>query len=142
MTFVSKTFNELTAGELYEIMKSRNEIFLLEQRIICQELDDMDYKCLHCWLEENGRVVAYLRVYEEESGTLKMGRVLTLTHGQGIGRTLMEKSFEAIERVYGKRKLCINAQIHAVGFYEKFGFVATSGEFLEEGVVHIAMELV
>ncbi|MBE7032456.1 MAG: GNAT family N-acetyltransferase [Ruminococcaceae bacterium] len=140
--FKSKTFDNLTTTELYEIIKSRTEVFLLEQSIVCQDLDDMDYKSLHCFIEENGRVIAYLRAFMEDSetGTVKVGRVLTLDHGKGIGRELMKKSLEEIKKTFNCSKIHINSQKHAVGFYEKFGLKTCSDEFLEEGVVHISME--
>ena len=49
MVFEAKWFNDLSAAELYEILKSRSEVFLLEQNIICQDMDDVDYKSLHCY---------------------------------------------------------------------------------------------
>lgn len=140
--FKSKTFDNLTTTELYEIIKSRTEVFLLEQNIVCQDLDDMDYKSLHCFIEENGRVIAYLRAFMEDGNaeTVKVGRVLTLDRGKGIGRELMKKSLEEIKKTFNCKRLHINSQKHAVGFYEKFGFKTCSDEFLEEGVVHISME--
>ena len=63
MNFISKKFNELTTVELYEILKSRTEIFLLEQRIICQDLDNKDYESLHCFFVDGERVIAYLRAF-------------------------------------------------------------------------------
>ncbi len=143
MKFKAKNFNELTTTELYEILKSRAEIFLLEQKIICQDLDDIDYDSIHFFLENDNRVVAYLRAFYKNSDKteVKIGRVLTLEHGSGIGRNLMEKSISEIKKSFKCEKICINAQKHAVGFYEKFGFKVTSGEFLEEGIVHVSMEL-
>ena len=141
MVFKSKTFDELTTTELYEIIKSRTEVFLLEQNIVCQDLDDMDYKSLHCFMEQDGRVIAYLRAFSEDSETVKVGRVLTLSHGNGTGRELMEKSLEVIKKNFNCKKIHISSQKHAVGFYEKFEFKTCSGEYMEEGVLHIAMEL-
>ena len=141
MNFYAKTFEELSTKQLYEILKSRAEIFLLEQNIVCQDLDGIDYKSLHCFFEEGGRIIAYLRAYLLDKGIVKIGRVLTLTHGKGTGRALMEKSLDAITSHFSPEKICINAQKHAVGFYEKFGFKVTSEEFLEEGVPHLSMEL-
>ena len=141
MNFYAKTFEELSNKQLYEILKSRAEIFLLEQNIVCQDLDGIDYKSLHCFFEEDDRIIAYLRAYLLDKGIVKIGRVLTLTHGKGTGRALMEKSLAAINSHFSPEKICINAQKHAVGFYEKFGFKVTSEEFLEEGVPHLSMEL-
>lgn len=141
MEFISKVFDELTNNELYEILKSRNEVFLLEQKIICQDLDDVDYKSRHCFILENGRVAAYLRAFYIDENTVRIGRVLTISHGKGMGRELMDKSIKVIIEKMPCLKIYIEAQKHAVGFYEKHGFVVTSGEFLDEGIVHLAMEL-
>ena len=143
MQFKVKQFEELTTAELYEILKSRSEIFLLEQNIICQDMDDVDYDSLHCFLQENGRITAYLRAYykEDDASVIKLGRVLSLKHGIGLGTRLMQESIDYIRANLPCEKLSINAQCHAVGFYERFGFRVVSDEFLEEGVPHVAMDL-
>ena len=142
MEFVAKFFGDLTATEVYEILKSRSEIFMLEQNIRCLDMDDMDYRSRHCFLEDNGRVVAYLRAFytDDSKCSVKIGRVLTLQHGKGIGRLLMEKAIIDLQNTLHCKKLCVDSQKHAVGYYEKFGFNPISGEFLEEGIPHIAME--
>ncbi|MBQ9914583.1 MAG: GNAT family N-acetyltransferase, partial [Clostridia bacterium] len=65
---------------------------------------------------------------------------LTLAHGRGIGRQLMEESMAAIQKHFACTKISLHAQKQAVGFYEKLGFSVVSDEFLEEGVVHLSME--
>ena len=50
MEFFAKTFDELTTKELYEILKSRSQIFTIEQNIHCQDMDDIDYNSLHCYI--------------------------------------------------------------------------------------------
>lgn len=138
-----KSFSELTTGELYEILKSRLEIFMLEQRIICQDLDDVDYVSSHYFFTDGGRITAYLRAFEGESkDVLMMGRVLTLVHKKGIGSELMTKTIEHIKATTNYKKISLHAQKTAIGFYEKLGFVTVSPEFLEEGVVHVTMECV
>lgn len=143
MVFISKKFNELTPAELYEILKSRAVVFLMEQNIHYVDMDGVDYKSLHCFFEDNGKVAAYLRAYyaDESRETVKIGRVLTVKHGCGTGRALMEQSIAAISQKMKCRKICMDAQKHAEDFYKKFGFKSVSGDFLEEGVVHVAMEL-
>ena len=143
MQFKVKRFGELTTAELYEILKSRSEIFLLEQNIVCQDMDDVDYDSLHCFLQENGRITAYLRAYykEDDASVIKLGRVLSLEHGVGLGTRLMQESIDYIKIHLPCEKLSINAQCHAVGFYERFGFMVVSDEFLEEGVPHVVMDL-
>ena len=141
--FAAKKFKELNTKELYEILRARAEIFVMEQNINYQDMDGTDYKSLHCFFSENDKVTAYLRAYYQNENTdeVKIGRVLTLRHGGGLGRKLMEESLAAIIDKMPCSKMCMDAQKHAVGFYEKFGFRAVSGEFMEEGIVHIAMEL-
>ncbi len=143
MDFISKKFDELTTTELYEILKSRAEIFLLEQRIICQDLDDIDYKSLHCFLYDEQRVVAYLRAFlnEENTGEVMIGRVLSLEHKKGLGTELVKRSMNEIKSCFACKKIKVHAQTHAVGFYEKFGFEVVSDTFLEECVPHVTMEL-
>ena len=142
MNFKGKRFAELTTYELYEILKARCAVFMLEQNIICQDMDDVDHASRHCFLEQDGRVVAYLRAFytDETCSCVRIGRVLTVQHGIGWGRELMEYSLAYICKEMSCDKICIDAQKHAIGFYEKFGFRITSGEFLEEGVVHVCME--
>lgn len=141
--FTAKMFDGLTAKELYEILKARAEIFIIEQKINYQDMDDVDYRSLHCFFREKEKVTAYLRAYYKNDGsdTVQIGRVLTLEHGCGLGRRLMEESIRAVKNKMPCARICMDAQKHAVGFYEKFGFKTVSDEFLEEGIVHIAMEL-
>lgn len=143
MEFEAKYFNELSASELYEILKSRSEIFLLEQRIICQDMDDADYDSLHCFMTDGKRVVAYLRAFPEKDNKecVVMGRILTLVHKKGTGTKLMKKSIEVVKHQFNAERIHIHAQKQAVGFYEKMGFKIISDEFLEEGVVHVTMEM-
>lgn len=141
MIFKVKTFDELTTKELYEILKARCEIFLLEQRIICQDMDDVDYKSLHCFFEDDGKVAACLRAYYLDDNTVKIGRVLTRVHGTGLGKRLMDESLAAIKERMPCKKIHVSAQKHAAGFYAMAGFKVTSGDYLEEGVVHVAMEM-
>lgn len=141
MDFIVKSFSELSLVELYEIIKSRSQIFLLEQNIICQDLDDVDYSSIHCFFFDGKRVTAYLRAFCLEKDVVTIGRVLTLEHGKGLGSELMEKSIEEIKKRFECKKISIHAQKQAVAFYEKIGFHISSDEFLEEGVIHVTMEM-
>lgn len=143
MNFYAKEFKELTTLELYEIIKSRAEIFLLEQGIVCQDLDDVDYESMHYFFTDGKRVIAYLRAFvsDKETNTVTIGRVITLEHKKGLGSELMKKSISDINERMNPSKIAVHAQKQAAGFYEKMGFIAVSGEYLEEGVIHITMEL-
>ena len=142
---VIKHFNELSTTELYEILKTRFEIFVTEQECIYQDLDDKDQDAVHvfCW-NENGRVAGCLRVFmrDAENGVVQIGRVVTLEHGKGIGGKLLHKGVEvAIER-FGAKKIYLEAQVYAIGYYAKEGFEVVSEEFMEDGIPHVKMEKV
>ncbi len=143
MNIISKKFSELNTKELYEILKARAEIFIMEQNIHYQDMDNVDYNSLHCFFMRNDKVIAYLRAFYQydNKDIVRIGRVLTLKHGNGIGRELIEKSLKAIKEKMKCKKISMNAQKQVVGFYEKFGFKVVSDDFLEEGIIHVVMEL-
>ena len=139
--FTVKTFDELSAREIYEILKARAAVFVVEQNIVYQDMDDKDYDSLHVFCEEDGNVTAYLRAFKVETDVVRMGRVLTLQHGQGLGSRLLEYSLKEIRSRFAPKRIVIDSQCHAIGFYEKAGFKVCSEEFLEEGIMHVKMEL-
>lgn len=141
--FIAKPFHELTAAQVYEILKSRAEIFMLEQNIRCLDMDDMDYRSVHCFLEEEGRVIAYLRAFYDDTDKhiVRIGRVLSLKHREGLGTELMRRSLEYIRVNMPCREINLHSQAYVSRFYEKFGFEAVSEPFLEEGISHVVMEL-
>ena len=141
MKFIAKTFDELDTSELYELLKARFEIFVTEQKIMYQDMDDIDRDALHCFLWDGESVLACLRAYREDADTVKVGRVLSIRHGEGLGQRLMKESLPAIVKRLPCKKIRISSQKHAVGFYELFGFKQVSGEFLEADIPHIYMEL-
>lgn len=143
MSLIIKTFQELNTKELYEILKSRASIFIMEQNINYQDMDDIDYESIHFFYMENDKVVAYLRAFykDNDKEDVQIGRVLTLEHGKGLGKKLIENSLPEIKKRLPSKKMVMDAQTHAISFYEQFGFVVTSEEFLEEGIMHVQMEL-
>lgn len=141
MEMKSKLFSELTTRELYEILKARAKIFVVEQNCVYQDLDDRDYQSLHVFFEENGLVTAYLRAYEKDGNTVQMGRVLTLKHGTGLGGKLLRVGIAQVRERLNPDRVYIEAQCYAVGYYEREGFRVCSEEFLEDGIPHVGMEL-
>ncbi|MCR5676157.1 MAG: GNAT family N-acetyltransferase [Lachnospiraceae bacterium] len=141
MNWIDKTFEELTSRELYEILKSRAEVFVKEQNISYVDEDDVDYRSLHIFLMDDGRVVAYLRAYQDADGTIKIGRVLTLVHGRGLGTELMKHAIKTISEKMDCKIIRMDAQKRAVEFYRRLGFSVDSEEYLEEGIPHVDMSL-
>lgn len=142
-TLVIKKFDRLTPREVYEILKIRTAVFVVEQNCPYQEVDGTDYDSLHVWLEENDEIVAYLRIFERdsESGTMQIGRVLSKRRGEGLGAKVMEHGIEAAQLEMGAKAIFIEAQTYALDFYKKFGFEPCGEEFLEDGIPHTPMTL-
>lgn len=142
MEFEIKTFNELDASELYEILRARAEVFSIEEGIHYLDMDGVDYDALHCFIRDGKRIVAYMRAYSEgNGGAIKLGRVLTTLRGAGYGKELLTRSLPLIRTRTGCGVFTLDSQEHAVGFYLKLGFCITSETFLEAGVPHVKMEL-
>ncbi len=138
-----KTFGELSGREVYEILKARMAVFMIEQHIFCLDMDDTDYESLHLFYEEGGQVTAYLRAYrvEGDDEAVHIGRVLTVEHGKGLGGRFLTEAVETLKARTGCRYIRLDAQTPAEGFYKRYGFRTTSGEFMEAGVPHVKMEL-
>ena len=141
MEFFVKQFNELSPEELYEIIKTRFDIFVIEQNIMCRDLDDVDKIALHVFCRDaDGRVTGYLRVFwnDETAGVAQIGRVVTLTHGVGIGGALLKKGID-VARQMGASSILLHSQEYAIGYYAKQGSEVTSDIFLEDTIPHVEM---
>lgn len=138
---IVKQFDELTTKELYEILRARFEVFVIEQECVYLDIDGVDYRSLHIFCEENGKVVAYLRAFEKEKDVIQMGRVLTTKRGIGLGARLLRYSIEEIDKHFHPKKIYIESQTHAIGFYKREGFKVCSDEFMDAGITHVEMIL-
>jgi ElaA protein len=140
-----KQFHELTTKELYEILRVRAEVFVVEQNCVYQDLDEKDMESLHLFYKEKERVHAYLRVFrkEKEEGVVQIGRVLTTmeTRGTGLGLEILKQGLMSAKDHFGAEEVYIEAQCYAIGFYERVGFQVTSEEFLEDGIPHVEMRV-
>ena len=141
MSVVVKQFNQLTVEELYEIIKLRMEVFVVEQNCPYQDLDEIDKEAYHVYIREEGKMVAYLRVIDKEKrlDEVSIGRVISLKRRQGLGTRLMLEGIKVAKEKFGAKRIKIGAQCYAKPFYEGCGFKQISGEFLEDGIPHIYM---
>lgn len=136
-----KWFPELTTQELYELLRVRSDVFVVEQDCVYQDLDYDDQPALHLWLTEGDRIVALCRVCP--AGThmeeVSIGRVITTVRGKGYGRQIMLAGIEAAKEHFGAKRIDIEAQEYAKGFYEQVGFRQSSEPFILDGIPHIKM---
>ena len=144
--FEIKKFNDLTANEMYEIAKSRFEVFVCEQKIVEeQDFDDKDKECHHIILKENDRIVAYSRIVPKGIGYdyTSVGRVLVLSshRRKGIAQEMMKVALEFIKNNLDEKTVVLSAQLYAKGLYESVGFKVISDVYDEVNIPHVKMKV-
>lgn len=139
-----KRFGELALEELYGILRVRSEVFVTGQRCLYVDPDGKDPDSVQVYASEEGRVVGCLWIYQKETGVLQIGRVAVLEslRANGVGSRLMQRAIEYVKENLPDGKIYLEAQTHAIGFYERLGFRVVSDEFLDEGIPHKGMELI
>ncbi len=138
-----KRFHELTVDELYDLLKLRVDVFVVEQNCPYPELDGLDREALHLWLSDEGGIAACLRVMDRgaESEYVSIGRVIAARRRQGLGSRILREGIRAAREVFGAERIYLEAQTYARGLYEKQGFRVISEEFLLDGIPHVKMLL-
>lgn len=141
-----KTFGELSLSELYEILKVRSAVFVVEQNCPYQDLDDLDQQAYHLFSKEEktGSIQAYLRILPAGlvfQDAIAIGRVLTTRRQDHLGWDILEKAIGWIQKEYPKTPIRLHAQCYASGFYEKAGFQICSDSFDIDGIPHCEMVL-
>ena len=136
-----KTFQELTVDELYELLRVRTEVFVVEQDCVYQDMDGDDKQAIHVWLTQDDKVVALARVCPAgvHLPTISIGRVITTVRGKGYGKQIMLAAIDVAVDRFGATSIDIEAQEYAKGFYQGVGFKQTSGTFMLDGIPHIKM---
>lgn len=137
------SFSDLTVEELYGILQLRTDVFVVEQECPYPEVDGNDAVCQHLFYEENGEILAYLRIlpagvpFEEPS----IGRVVVkqATRGRGLARPMMQQAIAFIYDTWKADRIKISAQTYLADFYTSLGFEAVSDMYLEDGIPHMDM---
>ena len=136
-----KEFKELELKEFYEIVQLRLETFVVEQIRIYNDLDNVDYRSIHLFHQnEEGRVDAYARIFET-GATIHFGRVAVAkgSRGQGLGKVMVEQILDLCEQRFPGWTIEIEAQEQVVGLYEKLGFQTVSEPFILASTPHVKM---
>ena len=143
LDITTKTFQELTTQELYDILQLRSEVFVVEQDCVYQDIDGKDQKALHVLGYKNNVVVAYTRIFKPGDYFEKasIGRVVVSKKERQhkYGYDIMEASIQAIKEHYNETDIKISAQCYLNKFYNNLGFKAIGEDYLEDGIPHIAM---
>lgn len=142
-SITAKFFSELTKEELYEILKLRSEIFVIEQNCIYQDIDAKDAKAFHLLGNFENELIGYARCfapgfYFEEAA---IGRVLIKENfrNKGYAHQLMNEAIVEINKKFPQSSIKISAQQYLTKFYEQHGFSSIGKGYLEDGIPHINM---
>jgi ElaA protein len=132
-------FAELGASTLYALLRLRQDVFVVEQKCAFPEIDGRDPEpgVVHLWISDETGPLSYLRVFEDEGGVTRIGRVVTAARarGRGLSGRLMTAALELV----GDRPSQLDAQVASASFYARFGFVATGPQYLEDDIAHVLM---
>lgn len=138
-----KPFKELSTQELYDILRLRSEVFVVEQDCVYQDIDGKDQNALHILGFKNDKIVAYTRIFKPNDyfEEASIGRVVVAknerNHQYGYG--IMKASIEAIKNHFNETTIKISAQVYLKDFYNNLGFKAIGDEYLEDNILHIGM---
>jgi len=144
LSYACLKFEELSNTILYEILKLRQEVFIVEQDCPYLDTDGKDYHGHHVIIKNNEEIVAYTRLlpkgisYENYSS---IGRVINKKsiRGQGIGKLLMEYSIQKTLELFPDDPIKISAQTYLLDFYSNLGFQKIGEGYLEDNIPHQAM---
>ena len=138
-------YEELGIDKLYEILKLRSEVFVVEQNCPYQDLDNKDKKAIHVIGEENNKIIAYTRIFKKGNffKNSSIGRVLVKKkyRKKEYGKKIMVKSIEKIKQNPKEEKIELSAQKYLTKFYKDLGFEKKGKEYLEDNIPHIKMIL-
>lgn len=139
-----KRFDSLSKTELYNLLRLRSEVFVVEQNCVYQDIDNFDQQALHILGYHNKELCAYARVFNKGDNYQQyasIGRVLTSENvrGKGIAHQLLKLCISTIETEFACYEIKISAQKYLIKFYQTYGFKQVGDEYLEDGIPHVAM---
>lgn len=144
MTTETAPFAALPSNTLYDILRLRSEVFVVEQDCVYQDIDGIDLRAWHSWQTVEGHVVACARLFvrDERQHIAQIGRVVVAQAHRHEGRAsaIMQSLMHIAKHSLKASSLYLEAQAYAIPFYEQLGFRVCSGEFLEDGIPHVKME--
>ena len=145
ISWKTKTFDELSTQELYQILRLRSEVFVVEQNCVYQDIDNKDQKALHLFGILEGEIIAYSRLFKpgDYFEFSSIGRVVVAEkkRDKNFGHALIDQSILEIKNRFKVEKITISAQLYLKKFYESHGFIATSAMYLEDDIPHIEMKI-
>ena len=140
---ITKTFYELDTEDLYQILRLRSEVFVVEQNCVYQDIDNKDQNAIHLYYKENNEIVAYTRIFKPghyyENPCIGRVVVSKKNRGNDFGKKIMIDSMEYIKQNIKGEKIELSAQKYLDKFYKDLGFYKIGEDYLEDGIPHKRM---
>lgn len=135
-------FARLGTTELYEVLRLRAEVFVVEQACAYQDLDGLDADAHHLLAQDEHGLVAYLRAFPPSPDDAVIGRVIVhpRARGAGAGRWLMIEGQRLVHATWGQCGIRLSAQAHLERFYGSLGYRRAGAGYLEDGIPHLPMK--
>jgi ElaA protein len=148
LTWHCKPFNELTLHQLYDLLKIRTDVFVVEQNCPYPELDNIDKHSgtKHLFAMDKEQPVAYARIIAPDISYAlhsSIGRVLVIEkyRKNKIGHELIDRAIQVALYEWPTAQIKIGAQSRLENVYQSHGFVTASPPYMEDGIEHISMLL-
>ena len=140
---ITKTFYELDTEDLYQILRLRSEVFVVEQDCVYQDIDNKDQNAIHLYYKEKNEILAYTRIFKAGNYYENpcIGRVVVSKKNRGndLGKKIMIDSMEYIKQNIKGEKIELSAQKYLDKFYKDLGFYKIGEDYLEDGIPHQRM---
>jgi ElaA protein len=133
-------FEQLSKDSLYQMLRFRQSIFVVEQRSPYPDLDGLDQDAWHLLLRVDRNLAGYLRL---APAPLRIGRVAVAAglRRLGLGRRMIGEALQFCRERYAEQEIILAAQLDLMPFYRGFGFSATSEPYDDFGVPHVEMKI-
>lgn len=143
MEITIKKFEDLELLDLYEILRVRAEIFILERKHFNQDLDYKDLKSHHFFVKDDEKIIAYLRILDRgvsyEAVSIDKALVDKNYRGNGLARKLMISAISFIESNMNESKIKIEPPAYLKKFYADLGFIQVSEVYTKNNMAYIEM---
>lgn len=132
-------FDALTGREMHDLLRLRQDVFVVEQACAFPEIDGRDAEAEHLLALRETALVGCLRLFT--GAEMRIGRIATAAsaRGTGLGHRLMEAALRRCAELRPAHPVVLSAQSHLQDFYAAHGFKPSSATYLEDGILHVDM---
>lgn len=143
MIWKCKNYSSLSIDELYQILRIRQEVFVIEQDCNYLDADNLDKDSDHLLCYKQDVLIAYMRIYINPNNVNKLsfGRILVRKRfrGMGLGKELVQRGIDLNSDSLKNRVISMSAQVYLIKFYEELGFKIIGEQYLEDQIPHVKM---